>query len=319
MDPGATTRHTTSSVGHRTASTTTHSSRLPIAPSLAPSQQASSSSQHSAYRSYLEASDEEILEELARRRRRREGEAPGEFPQHSSSPVRSRSDLGARGSLSPSTAQSAATPSHAGSRVYASPYRVASISPSRAAPGLSPALSTSPEARTSSSPPTAHRAAAPSHHGSWASAPLPREGIYSPPPSLPLSAPARMPSAVQAAPSPFEGVVRSSPPPLASPLHVEPTSLDHREVVSSSRRFRRVSQDIPLDTSYVPSPKTSRSTFIAVDIPRDYSSSTPNRKVSHSSIHCDENTTPGIYSYVFLNNLGNLTSHSLDVEMPMHA
>ncbi|PBK59668.1 hypothetical protein ARMSODRAFT_1071241 [Armillaria solidipes] len=247
---------------------------------FARSQQVSSPSQHSAYRSYLEASDEEILEELARRCRRREGEAPG-----------------ACGSLSPSTAQPAATPSHAGSQVYASPYCIASISPSRTAPGLSPALSTSPEARTSPSPPTAHRAAAPSHHGSWASAPLLREGIYSPLPSLPSLAPARMPSTLQAAPSPFEGVVRLSPPPLASSPHVEPISLDHGEVVSTSWRSRRVSQDIPLDTSYVPSPKTSRSTFIVVDIPRDYSSSTPNRKVSHSSIHCDENTTPGIYSY----------------------
>ncbi|PBK59080.1 hypothetical protein ARMSODRAFT_1090943 [Armillaria solidipes] len=272
----------------------------------------------------------EILEELARRRRRREGEVPGEFPQHSSSPVRSRSDLGARGSLSPSTAQSAATPSHAGSRVYASPYRVASISPSRAAPGLSPALSTSLEARTSSSPPTAHHAAAPSHHGSWASAPLPREGIYSPPPSLPLSAPSRMPSALQAAPSPFEGVICSSPPPLALPLHVEPTSLDHREVVSPSRRSRRVSQDVLPDTSYVPSPKTPRSIFFTADIPRDYSSSTPNRKVSRSSIHCDEKTTPGIYSYgvsTFNNDLKvTIATLSLpqqpgesDVEMPMHA
>ncbi|KAK0421707.1 hypothetical protein EV421DRAFT_1915733 [Armillaria borealis] len=296
MDPGAATRHTTSSVGRHTASLATHSSCPPIAPSQALSQQVLSPSQHSAYRSYLEASDEEILEELAQRRRHREGEAPGEFPQHSSAPVRSRSDLGACGSLSPSTAQPAATPIYSGSWVYASPYRVASISPSCAAPGLSPALSTSPEARTSSPPSTAHHAAAPSHHGSWASAPLPCEGIFSPPPSLPLSAPARIPSASQAAPSPFEGVVHSSPLPLASPPYVEPTLLDHGEVVSMSWYSRHVSQDIPLDTSYVPSPKTSRSTFIAVDIPQDYSSSTPNGKVSHSSIHCNENTTPGIYS-----------------------
>ncbi|PBK84731.1 hypothetical protein ARMGADRAFT_1088191 [Armillaria gallica] len=278
-----------SSVGRHTASLATHSSHPLIAPSQARSQQVLSPSQHSAYRSYLEASDEEILEELARRRRRREGEAPGEFPQHSSAPVRSRSDLGARGPLSPSMTQPAATPSHAGSRVYASPYRVANISPSCATPGLSPALSTSPEARTSSSPPAAHRAAAPSHHGSWASAPLPREGIYSPPLSPPLSAPARMPPALQAAPSPVEGVVHLSPPPLASPPHVRPTSRDHREVVSPSRSSRLVSQDIPPDTSYVPSPKTPRSTFVTADVPWDYSSSVLNRMNSSLSIQaqCD--------------------------------
>ncbi|SJL15459.1 uncharacterized protein ARMOST_18957 [Armillaria ostoyae] len=108
-------------------------------------------------------------------------------------------------------AQPADTPSHAGSWVYASPYRIVSISPSHTAPGPSPALSTSPEARTSSSPPTAHRAAALSHH-----------------------VPAHMPSTLQAAPSLLEGVVPSSPPPLASPLHVKPTLLDHEEVVSLS-------------------------------------------------------------------------------------
>ncbi|PBK58606.1 hypothetical protein ARMSODRAFT_1091141 [Armillaria solidipes] len=293
MDPGDTTRHTTSSVGRRTASLTTHSSHLPSAPSQARSQQVLSLSQHSAYQSYLEASDEEILEELARRRRSREGEAPGELPQPPLAPVRSRSDLGARATPFPSTARSAVALSHVGSWANAPPSRVANSSPSRSSPGPSPALSTSLEARTSSSPPTAHRAAAPSHHGSWASAPLPHEGIYSPPPSLPLSAPARMPSAVRAAPSPLEGVVRSSPPPpLASPLHVEPTSLDHREVVSPSRRSRRVSQDVLPDTSYVPSPKTPRSTFITADIPRDNSSSILNRTNSSLSIpvQCDSDS-----------------------------
>ncbi|PBK79750.1 hypothetical protein ARMGADRAFT_1092815 [Armillaria gallica] len=274
--------HTTSSVGRRTASTATHSSRPLIAPSQARSQHLSPTSQHSAYRSYLDASDEEIMEELARRRRRREGEAPGEFPQPSRAPVRSRSDLCARTAPFPSTAQSTAALSHAGSWANAPPSRVANSSRSRSPPGPSPALSILSEARTSSLPPMAHRATAQSHHGLWASAPLPREGIYSPPPSLPLSAPARMPSASQATPSPFEYVVPSSLPPLASPLHVKPTSLDHGELVSPSRRSRPVSQDILFDTSYVPSPKTPRST--AVDIPRDYSSSILNRTNSSLSI-----------------------------------
>ncbi len=148
MDPGATTRHTTSSVGHCTASTTAHLSCLPIAPSLAWSPLVSSSSQYCAYWSYLDPSDEEILEKLAWCWWHCKGEAPSEFPQHSSAPVCSQSNLGAHGLLAPSTAQPAATPSHAGSWVYTSPYCVVNLSPSCSPLGPLPALSISSEAHT---------------------------------------------------------------------------------------------------------------------------------------------------------------------------
>ncbi len=198
----------------------------------------------------------------------------------------------------------AATLSHAGPWVYVLLSCIASILLSHAALGPSPALSTLPEAHTLLLPPTARHAAAPSCHGSWASAPLPREGIYSPPLSPCLSAPACMPSTVQAAPSlvdspgslvvipPSEDGLHSSLPPLALPLHVKPTSLDHGEVASTSQRSHHVSQGIPPDTSYILSPKTPCSTFIAVDISWDSSSSILNRTNSPLSIQiqCDSDT-----------------------------
>lgn len=309
MDPGATAMHTMSLVGCCTTSTATHTSRPLIVPSKAQSQQVSPTSQHSAYWSYLDASDEEIMEELARRHWHHEGEAPGEFPQPSLTPVCSWSDLGVHAMPLASMAQPAAALGHVASWTNAFPAHIAILSPSRSLPRPSLAHSILSEVSASSSSPMAYLAATPDHPGSWASHTDAHRGMHSPLPSPPLSAPAHISHAL-----PFAGsqtlqdyigspvsipprctsqhVPLVSPPSFTSPPDVKQELPDHQEVFLTPLHSRHVPQDITSELSYVPLPEMPHSTFVPADIPWDNSSSILNRTNSSLSIQvqCDSDT-----------------------------
>ncbi|KAK0492747.1 hypothetical protein EDD18DRAFT_1465264 [Armillaria luteobubalina] len=324
MDLGPTARHTTSSMGRRTISTATHLSRPLIAPSQARSRDSSSLSQYHEYRSdikLLKYSDEEILEELARRRRRRERKAPSELPRISSLPVHSPSERGPLRAPAPTSAQPAASPSHVGSRVCASPPRVANLSPSRSPSGSLPTLSLSSGAHSSLLPPRSRLAAALNRSGSWVSAPLHCDETYSPPPLLSLSEPAHVSFGLHAATSssawrsaahwevisPSQDVPCSSVLSLASLPHVKPTLLDHQEVPLTLLGLACVPQNAVVITHhYVPVLLPPRSTSFIADIPSDSRHSSLNRKISAYSIQSDKNIEPENLSHGSSNFDNNL-------------
>ncbi|PBK81033.1 hypothetical protein ARMGADRAFT_1091677 [Armillaria gallica] len=289
MDAGSISWHTTSSVGRRTAPTTTHSTHPLTAPFEVQSHCVPAPRSHHSYLSYRDASDEQIMEELARRRRYREGEAPGELPPLSSALVHSRSDLGARALPVPSTAPPPAALRHVGSWVCALPSHVANLSPSCSPPGLSPALSTSSEALTSLSPPTAHHAATPNHPGPWAPAPLPRERTRFLLPSPPLSSLARISSARPDILS--QDVTPVSLLPSCSPPDVKESKLDHQEVPSTPPDLACIPRNAVLTSHYVPVLLPPRSPYCMTDVLRDNRSSL-NRKISSYSIQFDNATEP---------------------------
>ncbi|KAK0227254.1 hypothetical protein EDD85DRAFT_957869 [Armillaria nabsnona] len=178
---------------------------------------------------------------------------------------------------------------------------------------LLPALSTLSEALTSSLLPTPYRAATPRHPGSWAPAPLPHERTWFLLPSSPLS------HISSARP---DILSHDAAPVLLLPFRLPPdvkkSMLDHQEVPSMPPGLACIVQNTLPALHYILVLLLPHSTFIAVDIPQDHSSSILNRMSSSPPIQvlCGSNMKPENCSHGSSKFASDLKAAILTLSLP---